>query len=130
MSSEENKATVRRLFDEGWNKQNSEAIAGFYAPGEYIEGMKQFASRLFAAFPDYRVAIEDLVAEEDKVVVRWRAKGTQKGEWLGLTPTGKMFDIIGIDIERFADGKIIAEDGVYEGLTMLEQLGVELPGTN
>lgn len=66
----------------------------------------------------------------DKVVVRWRAQGTQKGVWLGLTPTGKMFDIIGIDIEHFGDGKIITEDGVYEGLAMLEQLGVELPGTN
>ena len=130
MSIEENKATIRNLFEKGWNKKNIEAIAQFYTPGENVEGLKQFASLIFAAFPDYQLTVEELIAEGDKVVVRWRAQGTHKGVWRGLAPTGKMFDILGIDIERLADGKIVAEVGVFENLTMLEQLGVELPGAH
>jgi predicted ester cyclase len=127
MSTEENKAIVRHLFEDGLNKRNVETMAECYPPGEHIEGLK-FASRLFAAFPDYHIAIEDLIAEGDKVVVHWRAQGTHKGVWLGLAPTGKTFNIMGVDIEHLANGKIIAEDGAYEEGVMLRQLGVELPG--
>jgi len=130
MSTEENKTTVRRLFEDGYNKMKIEAIAECYAPGKYTEGMKQFVSRLFAAFPDYHVVIEDLLAEGDKVAVQWRAQGAHQGVWRGLAPTGKTFNIIGMDIVQLANGKIIAEVGIYEELNMLQHLGVELPGVS
>ena len=122
MSIEENKAIIRRLFQEVW-VGDVPAADRFYAPGPQLDGLKAFATALYAAIPDWRVTIDDLVAEDDKVVVRWTGRGTHRGEWQGRPPTGREVTTTGIDIERMVDGKIVQEDGEVDMLGFLRQVG-------
>ena len=120
--AEINKATIRRLFAEVWVGDVA-AADRFYAPGPQLDGLKDFAAALYLAIPDWRVTIDDLVSEGDKVAVRWTGRGTHLGEWQGRPPTGRQVTTTGIDIERFADGKIVQEDGEVDMLGFLLQLG-------
>ncbi len=91
MSSEENKALVRRIFEEGWNAGNLDVFDETIAP-DYVlhdpsvpedvagvDGIKGFASAFLRAFPDLHFAVEDQVAEGDKVVTRWTSSATHRG---------------------------------------------------
>lgn len=71
-----------------------------------LEALKQWARRVLTAWPDFHVAIEDMVAEGDKVTLRWRFRGTHKGEWMEVAPRGKEVTNAGIEIYRIAGGKI------------------------
>src|SRR5882724_11886906 len=74
------------------------------APG--LEGLKQQITIFFRAFPDLGSVVDDVIAEHDRVVVRWHGWGTQRGEFFGLPPTGRFGTTTGIHIFRIADGKI------------------------
>ena len=84
------------------------------------------------AFLDIRVAVEDQVAERDKVVSRWTATGTHTGDLMGIPPTGRRVDISGVTINRFSGGKIVEDWYQSDDLGMMQQLGVvpsgEQPG--
>jgi steroid delta-isomerase-like uncharacterized protein len=134
--SEQNKQLVRRAVEEIWNQGRFEIIdelaAGDIvvhgaAPGQDLHGtaaLTQFYSALRAAFPDLRFTIEDQIAEGDRVVTRWSARGTHLGEFEGIPPTGKTAAIGGVDIDRLADGKVIECWPFSDQLGMLQQLGV------
>jgi len=92
------------------------------APG--IEGVKQMVSIFQNAFPDMDAAIEDVVAEGDKVVVRFSATGTHQGEFFGIPPTGKRIRSTGINIFRIANGKIVEHWNNADDLGLMQQLGV------
>lgn len=137
MSAEENKAVVRRemeeLFNQGGNINVADEIIApnyiSYEPtsGEVrgIEGAKQFATTYREAFPDLENTIEDMVAEGDKVVVRFRARGTHQGETEAFgPPTGKRMEITGITIKRLSDGKIVEAWTNFDALGMMQQLGL------
>lgn len=114
--SDENKRMVRRIYEAMCNQQNLAFVADHIASDflghsttEYQgpEGqLKRFAN-LFDALRDCVFTIQDQIAEGDKVVTRWIARGMQIGEFEGLRPTGEMVMITGIDILRIAHGKII-----------------------
>lgn len=70
------------------------------------EGIKLYVSAYRAAFPDIQVTVEDQLAEGEKVVTRWIARGTHLGEFLGLAPTGNTVSVSGIEFDRVASGKI------------------------
>jgi steroid delta-isomerase-like uncharacterized protein len=89
-----------------------------------LEGGKQLVQIYRTAFPDLRITVNDQVAEGDKVVTRWTATGTHKGELMGIAPTGKQATVTGIDIERFQDGKLVENYTNYDMLGMLQQLGL------
>ena len=89
-----------------------------------IEATKAFIAAYRAAFPDSRSTVEDQVAEGEKVVTRWRARGTHTGPLGELPPTGRSFDIGGITIERFVDGRIAEVWVARDELGLLRQLGV------
>ena len=138
--SAENKAILRRFFEDLFNTGNlavaDEIVATDYlnhnaAPGETPgrEGLKQFVAAVRTAFPDLHFTVEDQIAEGDKVVTRFTGRGTHRGEFMGIPPTGKAFAISGIGLYRLADGKIV-EDRVQEDtLGMLQQLGaIPSPG--
>ena len=120
MSLEENKVIARRLTDEGVNKLDLDALDEIVDP-DYIlhgappelasglEGLKQLMTGMDPAFPGWHATIEDMIAEGDKVAVRWSAVGTHKGEWEGIPPTGRQAAWTGILIYRIAGGKIVEE---------------------
>src|SRR5215207_1826899 len=121
MTAEDNKNVIRRLFADVWTG-NVAAADLYYGPGALRDGTKQFASDLYRAVPDWHVTIEDLVAEGDKVVVRWTGRGTHLGEWDGSPATGRSVTTTGIDIERLVDGFIVEEDGEVDIHGFVRQL--------
>src|SRR5688572_15063599 len=119
MSTESNRALVLRFYDEVWNKGNldvaDEVFAADYErhdlrPGLVPtgpEGQKRIAGGFRAGFPNGRMTVEFTVAEADFVVARWTIDGTHLGEWAGISATGKQVRFAGVNIFRFADGKVV-----------------------
>jgi len=134
MSTEDNKAIVRRFYEEVWTQGNLAAAdelttadivnETLQPPVHGLESLKQFVMIYRTAFPDFHFTLEDLIAEGDKVTVRFTCTGTQRGELLGIPPTGKRVTLTGIDIVRFADGKFAESWTNFDALGMLQQLGV------
>ncbi len=118
MPIEENKAIVRRYVDEVFNKGGWTALDDIMAPN-YIdhvafhsqkssrEAFKQTFSAFRAAFPDGVVKVEDVIAEDDRVVWRWSWLGTHQGEFRGIAPTDKQITWTGIIIWRIVEGQIV-----------------------
>jgi steroid delta-isomerase-like uncharacterized protein len=139
MSVEQNKALMRRFYDEVVNRGNLNMIDELVSP-DFVdheafpglpagrEGVKQFFSMLRAAFPDLRMNVDDLIAEGDKAVARGTMTGTHQGEFAGIAATGKTVSVPTIDIARFAHGKLAEHWGVTDTMSMAEQLGA-LPAT-
>ena len=89
------------------------------------EGTLDFFRSLQVAFPDFHMAVEDLIAAGDKTVARVRATGTQSGEFMGVPPTGASVDMELIDIMRFDRAGLVCEHwGVADMLSLMQQLGV------
>jgi steroid delta-isomerase-like uncharacterized protein len=86
-------------------------------------GHRQYSEVMISAFPDLDRTIEDLVAEGDKVVARWTAKGTHTGDFQGIAPSGRVATSSGITIFRIADGRIVEEWSESDMLGLLQQLG-------
>ena len=126
MSSEANKARARRIVEEMWNTQNLNVVDEVYAPefGSGHAATKQFVAAHLAAFPDLHITIQDQIAENDLVATRYVMRGTHQGEFANIPPTGRQFTVTGIEMHRFADGKLIELWNVVDLLGMLQQLGV------
>ena len=132
MSSEAYMAIYRRLFEEGFGQGNLAIIDELIAP-EHIsqvrnvvgrERLKQLITLFRSAFPDLRFTVEDLFVKRDKVVVRWIARGTHQGRFLGVAPTGKQVRVAGMTIGRIAGGKIVEEWCNWDALGLILQLGL------
>jgi len=123
MSAEENKALVRREQEELWNHTgNLDAAEELFAP-DYAEAARQEAADFRQGFPDVVSTIEDLIAEGNKVVARWRSRATHRGEYMGIPPTGKEVEFTGISVYRMEGGKI-AESWVSEDqFGLMRQIG-------
>ena len=132
--AEENKALALRSW-EIVNRRDLDAIQEFYAPDlvwhepdQDIHGSeeaKRFLATYFRAFPDLTHAVEDVIAEGDKVVTRYTLSGTHQGETEELgPPTGKRIELEGITIHRIEDSKIVEEWERYDNLSMQQQLGL------
>ena len=137
--SAKNIAVVRRLVDEVWNQRAFDVLDDLFAADAliYESGVpratrgptcaKADIGAACAAFPDTRINIDDMFAADDKVVLRWSAHGTHRGEMQGIPPTNRPMTMTGIAIYRFAGGKIVEEWMENDTLGMLRQLGV-IPG--
>ncbi|MGH2397169.1 MAG: ester cyclase [bacterium] len=97
--SNENKALIHRLIDEVWNQRKLDILDELVAPDAVIhdlsrgpEGAKEYVRLFWAAFPDFQVTTDDMVAEGDKVALRWSAHGTHQGRLMGIEPTGTAND--------------------------------------
>ena len=137
MSVEENVEVMRRWFKEVWNEGRTQTIYDLLAPdavaiGDLEDGGQlrgpadfvPFAERIRGAFPDIHVVVEDAFGAEDRVVVRWSATMTHRGDHLGMPATGKPVRLSGITIARFADNKIVEGWDNWDQLGMLKQIGV------
>lgn len=87
------------------------------------EGVKIVVAAMRAAFPDLTYAIEDLVVGPDAVAVRTTMRGTHRGDFFGLPPTGRAFETRQMTIEHFRDGRIVAHHRITDELSLLRQLG-------
>jgi steroid delta-isomerase-like uncharacterized protein len=132
MLTEDNKALIRRFYEEVFNKRNMAAINDFYAPDHTLppglpvgpEGTKQAIAMTLAGFPDLHITIEDMIADQDKVVTRFTTHGTHQGVLGNIPPTGKQVAVSTIEITRIAGGKIVEDWGLDDRLGMLQQLGL------
>ena len=116
--SADNKSVILRFHEEVWNKGNYAAIDGLVGPNWTMhdantppmppgpESMKMMAAGYKGAFPDMTTTVEQLLADGDYVVARWRCDGTHNGDLMGLAPTGKKVTFRGTETHRVADGKI------------------------
>ena len=137
MSTEENEAVIRRYFDEFWDRRDvalaPEIFADdfvFYAPivPEGIDGAGDYRRSVFApllpAFPDLRLVPGEAICEGDRVAMRFTMCGTHRGTFVGVAPTGKGFAVSGVVVGRVVAGRIAELRGVFDGLGMMQQLGV------
>ena len=134
MSLEENKAIFRKAM-EALNERNLDALDEFVATDcvdhalqvRGLEELKQNRIEVFKSFPDWHIAIEDLIAEGDSVWAHVTVTGTHKGEYsvLPVAPTGKKITESDIDKWRVVDGKIVEHSkGVNDEMNVLKQLGI------
>ncbi|MBK8905383.1 MAG: ester cyclase [Anaerolineaceae bacterium] len=133
MSTETNKAVIRRGFEEGINQQNpavyDEIIAANYVnhnlpiPVPGPEGFRQMLGQFQAGFPDMRVTVEDVLAEGDKVVTRGFFTGTHLGVFNGIPATGKEVKVPYLDIWRLENGTAVENWVQLDLLGMLQQIG-------
>ena len=136
---EQNTQLVQRAFDsmsagpdqflaEHGDIYSEELVAHFPGmPPVTIETHRQFGLSTYEAFPDLVRPVEDIVATEDKAVVRWTSTGTHLGPYFGHAPTGNRLSTSGITIFRIADGKVVEEWIQSDMLGLLQQAGV-MPG--
>ena len=141
MSTEENKALMRRAYE----AFNNAIRTGDFSPlGEVIaadivdhnpgpgqapglEGVVQAFTMLRAAFSDFQITPEDVIAEGDKVVARVTIRAKHTGTFMGIPPTGKEVAQTGIDIVRIAGGKAVERWGEFDNVGLMQQLGA-MPG--
>jgi len=136
MMPADNKALVRRLYEEVWNNRKLELISEIISPSHALqapnvagsavgpEAYKRQVLRFLEGYPDLHWTVEDTIAEEDKVVACWTISGTQKGEYLGIPATNKKVSVDGITIHHIANGKIMDSYSNWDALGMMQQLGV------
>lgn len=133
-ASENGRTIARRLTEDLWDKGDLAVADEILAPdfvdhdpvpgqGAGLDGYREMVGVFRAAFPDLRVQNEDVIVEEDKVVLRWTARGTHKGPLMDIPPTGKEVTLKGIDILRVDGGRIAERWGEFDALGMLSQLG-------
>jgi steroid delta-isomerase-like uncharacterized protein len=135
MSTEQNKAMVRQMIEEVFNRGDLSRVDDYLAP-DFVEreelppglpggrdGVKQLTAILRSAFPDFKATIDDLVAEGDEVVIRQTWRGTHRGEFMGVPPTGKSVSFGVIDILRIAGGKVVEHWGLMDSMSLMQQLG-------
>ncbi len=133
MTIEENKALARRWFTEGWNKGNTAVADEIFAPHFLLngvevgpEGPKRNVTRTRTGFPDVTFTIEEQVADADRVVTRWTARGTHLGNFDTIPPTGRIFAIPGMVIWHIVDGKVVDDHTVSGEATLPQQLSMLL----
>jgi predicted ester cyclase len=132
MLTDDNKALVQKFYEEIVNQKNLTALGQFVAPNAvnhtvpsgFPQGPSQFLGLHFNAFPDLTVTVEDLLADGDKVVARVSIRGTHQGALRAVSPTGKPFTGMAINIFRIVNGKIVEHWGLADRLGTLQQLGV------
>ncbi len=118
MSTEETKATVRRIIEEVWNEGDLDAVDKYLAtdaveqqaPTEQEispEAIKEDVAAVRSAFPDIHVTIDDVITEGDKAAFLATWRGTHQGEFRGISPTGESIVVTGIGILRLADDKLV-----------------------
>jgi steroid delta-isomerase-like uncharacterized protein len=130
-SIEENKALVRR-----WNESLNTGNAGIWdelgatgyvfhgADRDYgVQEMKRWMTAYRQAFSDIRLTVEDMIAEGDRVAIRYSIRATHKGPYLGIAATGRIVTVTGMSAYRIKDGRIAEDWGVADSLSQLQQLG-------
>jgi steroid delta-isomerase-like uncharacterized protein len=135
MQASQNTRIVLDLLESGWNRGDMAAIDRAVAEG-HIEhepdgtdevGRGHFSETVHtyrAAFPDMRIWVDDQLADGDRVVIRWTASGTHRGDLNGIPATGRTAKVSGVYIHKLADGQITESWTMFDQIGLLVQLGV------
>jgi len=134
--ADDGKTIQRRMIEEVYNKGRLDLIDDLIAP-EYLghdpalprdivgpPGEKELVAGYRAAFPDLRITIDEQIAENDRVVARWTARGTHTGDLWGIAGTGKDITVTGTSVDRISGGRIIESWSNWDTLGLMQQLGV------
>ena len=135
--SEENKAVLRRWFDEVWNNARADVIEELFDENGIAHGLsddpsnpirgprdyRPFYEAFRQGFPNLKVTIEDMVAEGDKVAARCSVRGSHEGDFLGRAATQSPVEITGITIVRIDNGKIVEAWNNFDFMTLYKQVG-------
>jgi steroid delta-isomerase-like uncharacterized protein len=130
----ESEPVVRRFLDEVIGKGNADVLdevmsqelvwhGGSFGEIRGLDDFKQFIGQFLVAFPDLRVAVDDVIGVDDKVAARLTVRGTHDGELMGIPASGKDATWTDINIYRVADGKIVEEWFCGDYLGMMQQIG-------
>ena len=129
MTAEEMQALERRYF-QAWNEGKPEILDELYSPAfinhfnsEDLDAVKQGIITVRAAFSDFHLTLDDQIAEGDKLVSRWTARGVHSAVFLGVPATGKHVEVTGIGISRFENGKIVEAWSLTDFFGLLRQMG-------
>ena len=134
MSTEGNKAIIRRFLEGIFSQGNPDVVDELAAPNFVVhdpsseaeevdaQGVKESIAWSHSAFPDLRVTIEDQVGEGDKVATRWTVRGTHQGEMMGVAPTGNQVTFTGTQTDYILGGKIVESWSNWDTLGMLQQI--------
>lgn len=128
------KEIARRVVEDPWRGKLDEVIElvddayvaqspGMAEPIRGKDGFREFVTTYLAGFPDGSITVEEQLAEGDLVATRWTGRGTQRGELMGMAPTGKEVTVPGITISRIVDGKVREAWVSWDMLSLLQQLG-------
>jgi hypothetical protein len=137
MSTEQNKVTAGRWFSDVIAQGRLDVADEIFAANHIIhdphappagwpngpEGLKMVASVFGGGFSGWNITLEDQIAERDRVATRWTASATHTGPVMGMPPTGNVVRVTGVNVARFADGKIVESWFNFDMLTLLQQLG-------
>ena len=138
MSVEQNRSLVQRFYEQVWNEGHIEVANETFAedyvrhdlrPTEAIPGpagQAKIAADFRAAFPDLRMVVDLIVAQDDLVAARWTTEGTNTGAWGDRPPTGKHATFSGVNIFRIRDGKVVELWNHRDDLGLSQQLGAEI----
>jgi steroid delta-isomerase-like uncharacterized protein len=126
--SAENKTVVRRWFEEVWNEGCEGAIDELMAPHAVFHGLgpaafKPFYATYRQALPDVRIVVDDLIAEGDRVALRWTATAMHRGDGLGVPATGREVRFSGMGFARVERGQLVEGFNTFDQLGLLTQLG-------
>jgi predicted ester cyclase len=133
-SGDTNVATARRWTEEVYTGKDLAVLDEILDPSAVhhgaafpdvagVEAIKEALAGTFVSFPDITLTVDDTIADGDLVVVRWSGTGTNDGPWLGMEPTGKTANFTGINVYRFACGKIVESWSEMDALSLLKELG-------
>ena len=133
-------AEVARSYFDAVSRRDVDEMASHYAPGgggpihglvdlKIDENYREWFGNLFRAFPDWKFEVLNLIAEDDKAAVEWRARGTFNGtaRFEGMEPNGASVDVQGCDMVTVHDGKIVRIDAYSSGTEIARQLGALPP---
>lgn len=138
--AEEHKAVVWRAIAAIWHQGHPEALEEVIAP-TYVhhtsstiedgrdavygpDGVRHMVAAWRSAFPDLQFTLDDLLVEGDKVVARWTCRGTHHGVFRGMAPTGTRVTFTGMTLSRIAQGHIVEQWTVEDGVSLYHQLGI------
>jgi len=114
-----NKALMRRIYEVTWNQADPAIAAEIFAQPE---GVERFVGQFLLSFPDLQHTIEAMVAEDDRVAVRFSAHGTHTAQWSHFAPTGKSIQYTGATLARIAGDKIIEHHTWWDKASLIEQI--------
>ena len=138
MSTETSKAVYRQFIQTIFNEARFDKLGDFLAPGYRIqdappgtppggEGVKGVVEMFRGAFPDFEISLDEVIGEGDVVAARSTVRGTHRGEFMGLSPTGRSFAVTSLTMVRIVDGRLTESWVKNDVAAMMAQLGAGAP---